>query len=872
MSFGAALDTNRGTTPGRYSVLELDHSFVGLARSYWSLSRAGAEIGQRVNNRLQSSSGVRLLPGGAWAMAPFGGYPERIFEQDWQDAIVSPADMNLPAGWAEVKMFRKPEGTDIGAGSSVISSGVPAVQKRVAAGESWETNLADSQTAQPSPPASGPDWAIDRVIETKTSFPENSGFSLSVGYPANPSIPGPADFIAVVFGGDTDVTPEGSNGGQFFLALNGDGGARLEEYTGAETRNGWTIRKQFRWSGDVNSAQAHIVAISVTPYGRNRIALQVRVADNAVPDVGIAGFYVTSRVTRPQAVLYEGTRPATGIEHLHYATGPGALKVDMRRNLRLPVLIKRHKFAETAVLVDAPFDIETEPPAGTALVVTTDTYLLPNTGVSVALYDATTGELLETNEDGNFLTNAGVSTYFAKFTLTSSPDRFNTPILFGYKVTCAGTTRSHDGTPVLVKPRAYSVTGPDVTPEHESAEIQLSDLTDSLLTLRARDGIYSRLAIREQGTGTLLTYLLEGETTRTPARLRGKPNSTYPAEGWRDYDVRMLGLWTRLAEQFNIDLEDFSRDPNAPIDPNTVQQQQLAWKITDIIRWWFQRCGVPDDELDIPDYSVRLFEAGSTLGQQLPKDVFTPQFGADSSRAILTLVRDFLGHYLFRDPNASKTAGARGLWRVVRPKNGTESNYLFDIHLRRPTGSAGKSPTRFGTYGAADAWVYRDSFMSYTRRPEANVCYVYGVANGADEGGNSLIKEVYPTSGSVNRSVFDPTYPGYLGRVVPLIRVDSNITTRETARFLARRYYRIACLPQKWFECRLPLLLVTDPQDLYQVRQRVPRMNDLCRIIDGATVYPAIIRSCTPVVDRNDAVQAMDIEGMFLTDEMLENV
>lgn len=847
-------------TLGRRTRARFDLPEVTLRRKSFTHVRYGAEIAASKSTGLPESTDVEMLPGGAWALRVGGAEELRL--ADYSDANLTSGDFDLAPGLAAVPMHRLFSGAGAGGDPGISASGVEALIKRVAVGTQWDAaNLSADATAFPSPDyPTTPPYPLDRVMAGKTTYPANAGFGLMLITPEAWS--GEDALLRLMFGGAAMVDPQDAVGGEFCLTLQGGGRAELHEL---DADGAWQPRKTMAWA-EPGRAGAGIHVLHLRPHGRDRLALigkSLQTPTNAFAGgsaLATLGNLAFARPGSRHSALFWDQEHETGHRHRNALTGAGIVRVDALRTYRHPWKLFRLKHPETGVLVDAPFSISSLVPAGTAMTLHLDRYLLPETGLTGAIYDATTGTILATDGDGAFLTVTGQTQYFVKVTFTPTVDRFLTPILYGYEVSIGGEFVTRTTTPLVASKimPGLSVSGPDLSPETETASFGAHDLFNAATLLRTRDLIHSDVVVIDGG-GNVTSRLFEGLTSNTTAQLRGRPSATFT--NWRDYRVEMVGMWERLAEQvpWSGDVPTFLQDRSAPLDDDG-NRSVLPWRVVDVIRFLLNSCGVRDDEIDLPDMyeSVRLWPGPGTS-----RDDYLVMPGGDQTyaRLILRLAKDYLGAVLVRDPNA----GARGKWRLLANPTYPYSNVVATYVATRPGGSAGKGGTHPGTYGAGTTFIETGSFDTWVRAPECNYVYVAG-AGAVDSAGithraeaewyNWVSHEFY----TGQPIAADPTHPDFRGTFCPVYLCDPGLYGQEAATFAALRIAQVAGHAQKWVRWRSPLLLITDPLDTQQVYPRPPRVNDIVRVAG----LKAILRSCSPDFDRSDRMQMATHTALFV--------
>lgn len=843
-------------TGGRGTYVVLDVQRQALSRQRYTTSRMGSRISKAKAQNAGASTGVIRMPSGHWILQPVSQDITRVISSGSSGFSTSPigsADVNLAPGWATYDTFRKETDLlDMGFGSSIASTALPAHQKRVTAGATWNAKLTGDQTSFPRPVLDTEDIPMDRVIQGKVTYPANTPFAVNFSTPGNPA--GMDGLLTFYFGGAAQTT-EGLIAGQFALAIRGNGTAQLwERYTTGSSP--WAKRMEFQYSANAQTGNLVLHTIQVVPYGRDHIAFFCGQADllaATTPTVGPAA--VGQALKRTGTAFYRSTRSVTGYTPTTSITGPGIIRMDARRDFRSAVTLIRMHYPGSGTLVDLPFRLPTIPPANTPLTLQLFGVQEPNgSTVDGTIYRADTNQPLTTDADGNFLSEAGVGDYYLVLDFVADTPHEQTPVLYGYAVESAGQTEYLAGlniTPSIV--RSCSITGPDIQPDQDSARVSLEDPLNALTILGSRSRIQSQ--IRTTNTLGLDSVLFEGETAMAVRRIKGNTSAGYPAVGWSEWQVPLVGMWGRLADQLHIGPPIFySEDPNA--DNDALWGGKPPWRVSDIIQDLLYRAGFPASQVNIDVNPIRLF--GGDNGPAWEEMALQP--GQAYAEMIRKLSLEYLGAFLVWDANA----GASGQWRLIyNPTAPYTSLYSFVFSDGIP---AGVMPMEDGAAGAWTAPVVKGSYRSHVEAPEGNIVMVVG-AGGVlpSDGGPQQMTGVVWNPRSFNLDPGTPTatdyyHEDYLGRMVPLLYADPTLKTQQAVNFVARRIYDFACHARKWAAFQAPLVLVTAARtgDTAQTRPRP------LRIGDGVTVQGsnAVIRSVNADY-RKDSVQLAEYEVLF---------
>jgi hypothetical protein len=886
-------------TPGRWSELVLDPPGPSAARPDWELSRPADRIGRAAAAGIGSvvagtavSGGMLLLPGPAWIMRPILMDPGQLLTTSDTGPIDS---WTLAANVQMLSYWRAPTDlTGVTAGASLQATADGALQKRPPTGGTYDTELGGDVGALPKPVQGTDTLPMKRIALSNTSFPSNTAFRFQFQLPSVTGL-GPASLLTFYFGGLTGGLsggPGGSGvvtqpiwklGGQFAIHLYITGEAVLWEYI----ETGWAQRLNFRWAGGA-LLSGSVYALDIIPYGRRHLAIFATGAGApAGPTAGLYPFAWSTLAAPNLAAHYEDSVLATGIAERNPMTGYGPVRVDTRVDFRSRVWVYAMRYPAVihSVLVDEPFLIPGDTPAGTRLKAEAQTDNLQNSSVtSGGAFDATTGSALPFDTTSQtYGTLATSKQYYHVWRFQASTDQYNSSTLYSERFSLPNEVWSPPQPPVtrggLIQ--SVTITGPDIDPTHETAFLEVEDPKAELagvLSNRAR--VHFQLTTRfDPSNPDRKSVLVEGEITRASGQRRGKPGyregangngalRQWPSPSWRRYRCTGTGMWVRVADQFLLDRLDFSRDPDAGTDANG---HPYRYKITGAIQKLLSLAAFPQDQIDVPDDPLRFDTPVS------PEDlILLPS--ASIAGAIVHFAWDYLGRFLVWDANARKPAAVLGgMWRLLRNPAPPYSNILAEF--RTAPAVAGRLATHPNSYGLqwidagrvgpAVTFILHDSFNEWVVAPEFNylVTTGTGVLPGA-AGGTRLTKAASnPQSYNpdpAHATATDFTNPDYLGRRVPAIYVDPLLTTEAAVEAVGTRLSGFAGRGQRWFGFTAPLVLVWDATDTLQANPRPARINDIVRV-DGRI---GILRNCNPHYNKHeggDLFQWADYEGVYTT-------
>ena len=827
--------------------------------------------------RVAGNVNTNYLPSDIWTLTPLG--QQKLYGLVSNSgipasAILQPGDFVIPVNVRWSQIFRPPPPEAGGGGFTTVA---PAMKRRVPRGIPWDHSgnfLGADQAAYP--PPFDPDYPdavpMDRVAYSNAEFEANQGFGITFGYRSE--FWGNPGFMRLYFGGPTPLQPGSHVGGAFCLVLRGSGMAILYERNAVAA---WERRMVFQWAPSDNITD-FLQHIYILPLARDRILFGHRTTDIPAHTgaaglvVGIAAATLTVP-SNPTMSLYRDTPGQTGHQHLGAMTGVGKFRIDLRRDFRLPYVPWLIKYPASGVVRDEPFVIPHGVEANTPIQLITDGFILNGSTMTGVIRDADNGLILPVDGFGRFLTLAGKQQYYGEFTLFSSANQNQTPVLFGYTVNMGANSLVRTNPPTTCRVRDGSVTGPDIAPGHGAAEVKLrrhpnvgarltggSSDPEPMDILRLHDRRYARLRVDVPTTGPSgdprgYVILHAGETWQPRAQLRGRAGMDNV--GWWDFSVPMVDLWVRVAKQLTWQHLDYSQDP---IDTASPKRPPV---IMAVIRDLLMQAGFPADELDTPGWddptNVRLFHTPS-----LDKDQWQVIPGSDIALLIKRLAFDMLGKVVIHDPNAYQGANLlRGVWRVINPPQpsveGTWQepaiyaleNSLAEFHVRRPASLPPHTVIEDeAAMGVSITFVKDGSYFNYPEAPEKTSLTVTGHGGLLPKGGagaNMYAHLVNPkaVSWDPGTPTADPTSIDYMDRVEPLFVNDPSFQTPEALNWMAVRIARQALRGRLWCEWVAPLLFITDPGDpLLTGRRRPLRVYDQVTLWDEHGVgHPVMLRS-----------------------------
>jgi hypothetical protein len=826
---------------------------IGEYSSYrlpWDLRREGMEIASGSQRGAEGSVEVQLQASGYWTIFPKYGFTAEMLLPAYSGGVINSDQVNLADNYASVPMYSRPSVTGLST-APTVAEGAHAFRKQVAAGQSWANLLSADQFAFPPPnDPEGTIHSLDRVLVSHVLYGPNDGFGFI--FALSKAWFGQHAFARFYFGGRASVAPALEWGGQFCVTFFGSGKARLWELE----NTGWQRRMEYQWGASGRAEDTETV-IGMLPHDLNMLSLTGR-TNETIADLPGAMRQAFKRPAYSNQTNYHDTFQQTGHAHVSSMTGPGFIRMDVARNIRTPWSLVRAYYRNFGVLVGSPFVIDGDLPLNTAINITLDTFLLPGTSVTVTLHDAITHVALATGASDTQFISTGARAYYPVFTLWASPARFSTPVLRGYAVHITEIMQLAERTPVISEQLTnFSVSGGDMEPSVESASVYIKDIGDELrTTLRTRDEIRCAVDVLDTDTGDVLTRLFEGRTVEVEGVKRGTDAVNWPVPTWHDFpSVTMKPLWADIEEKmFLARRKDLRVDEDAPIDPLTGRKPPP--RVTDVIKALFRYAGVPADEIDITDRSIRLWESPSFSLNDL---VLQP--GTNFARLMLKLAKWYLGAIITRDHNCG-WGHERGMWRVIELPQWpypTLRPAIANFVLTNPDDLSGKLATHGGTYDIGTAWAIKEGWRLWKVAPELNEIIVGGIAPVGGGVLNTGSSGIVSARWSNPASISNPNSVDYVGKVKPYFRPpDPSLPSVEACSWLATRIGDNAGHAMARFQFIGPAIYVTDDADAFQFRPRILRTGDAITV-QG---YPAYVRSCRVAASR-DYSHKMFVTGFF---------
>lgn len=538
-------------------------------------------------------------------------------------------------------------------------------------------------------------------------------------------------------------------------------------------------------------------------------------------------------------------------------TGGGAAnapqRVHVRQDLPVQFQVAKIQYVAGGVLMLHPFTLDFIPddstdfqvffqasiPSGCQLIC--NMYAVtPQTGSTDSAYDllASTG----TVSGSLFTPIAGTTNYALRFVFEgeSWPNVSNTtPELFGYQII-------RDGVLAVVSPGTFSpafappasppklrtsyaqhlaVTLADNNPATAEASLLIDDVAGDCEGLQQRgdfpteistdfvDATGSHNVIWHRGYSVMPSSQQLGNHDggwRPGFDEQGVPTQQFNYEYRFKAQVRITGAWQRLQEQVLTGRLNLAQQFSSADGPP---------KVTDILRTLFHCAGYGDNMLYIADNPVLIFPINEADGL-----VLDPQ--SNISEVIVRLVRDYLGGYLYFEPNL----GSYGVWMVLFPVISPipAASFLFAFTPASP--GANKVQHSLESYGTAtlngvaiqQAPMYKFQTRWKVVPPEGNIIVSYGVTPATISQDPTMIEMI-----AYNVNSFDFGFNG-IGAPSPANNPDWLARPRKIYQYLpayanfnlgdgsspvawaTRRVYDVSCHGRLQFSFMAPAMIVKD--------------------------------------------------------------
>lgn len=859
-----------GVFEDRLTSLTIDDDIRGILQRAITLEKAADDIGLIRENIVDCVN----VQGAGWQLRPF---PQ---ETAWEDTRAAAGSILLAAGKApativEFDTQRQNTSTGITYDGNTQVSGTPMMRKDIAAGATWDSELAGDKATWVVPETGLDRAEVDRIFITNANHNPEQSLTVRLAIPGSISnVTSVSTIGGICFTGPAGKTPVGGQGtGQYYLKLLGDGSAILYERTVASLTAGtttWIRRRGMQWAqaGRIIGYD-HIITIESNAIQRQNGRIEGSQIGFRFSGINKERWQSEEAIGTHRKPAILAHRQAAGValtdlrnfDFIYHVGGnkssPTTLapvRIDLRRDIRTAYALAFARYPTTGTIQDDLFIID-------CLVDTSTPFTLQyffqkpgTTTVNVTMHDGTTGvelsgrTLLQTTETAEIVTytpNVRQTKYFYKITLGG--DGTETPTLISIRLLRDGVAEEPLLTAVEVPKRTsdlaeidmvgLQITGPTDNPENENATIRVKDYTGDLSTLRNKSLHPITVKTRFDGNPANFSILFKGFVkqavyTRTPGGSVGE----YPDLQTGNFTINAQGRWRILQEV--LAPERYYLTDLVTGGPN---------KVTNIIKdFLIQSAGILPADVDVPDLGTRFWEDGASENWMI--DVHQP-----ISDLIKQYARDFFGGYIIFDPNA----GADGMWRLLLQKV-PPYNYLARFEVDHPgdlkashvsgaypddtfTSPKGNTQTRVHTY------IQQGTITEWPEPPEGNIVHVYGGGNATEASDQGTLQhrfaQIAVNFDSYNALNLDPAAPNYpdptnadyIGREVPIKHYDYRLNSQEAVDWICRRIFDYACHQRIHKQFRAPLILVTDIDDPKQTNPRPLRYYDIVQVKNDDT-------------------------------------
>ncbi len=762
---------------------------------------------------------------------------QRILQTPNNITTYTSSNTTLADNWVSKSSYKKPSDLPgLGISGSAITEGVAQFIKRVPADDTYNTSIVPLDAPPTYPDITGlPELIpVNCSMRSTESNPPNQPYYFRWAVPIGSTTP---DVVcSFFFGGNVRTvvppTTSGPSAGRFCLTITGDGQAILTE----KVNSSWVPRKSMRWT--TQAADPNVVQFggcAIIPLSPDSIRFVFRsypIVDvynqssgYGLIDKAFGEFNNVQALTAPERhELYVNIPSATGFVKPEYSTGEGAWELHVRRDLRGPFFVAKFLHPETGTFYDEPFLTNDVMTGSDIFTVYLQGFVTPGTSVDVAMYTADGTPLTvasSTSQSKSFYGVLNCRSYRVGLELNASDDQQQTPVLYGYTVTYAGSYQNRSATPSLLSPIDVALEGPGMTMNEDACRLEVADPLGSFPGLHTRANHRAQVNVYRTDTGALRSVLFEGMNVGTPSKPMAKAGRTYPGVDFYRYSVDLAGMWQRLEGKILRAPINFSVDPTASRDSRGVQPSQ---KVTTAISKLLELAGF--DTYVIPDIPLRIWG-----GDQA--NLFLPG-GTRIATALQQLVGTYFNGVLTWCPNT----GSAGAWRLILPPV-----YVYGTATQLATFTTVSGSSKIGMFTAENATtgeIVDESLIITPRGPEFNALDVYGQSGVNVFWRNTDSFDFF--SGSA-----DPTSIDYVGEIKPFIYYDPAISApnpadaQAQANWIAYQLIRIGGHGYYEYKWEAPLLLLSPAQTLdpYQTLDRPLRVGDVV-LVDST---PVIIRS-----------------------------
>jgi hypothetical protein len=864
-------------TPHRKSHIRFDVPDQALIQPPYSLIRMGNEMARSPDAVVFQ---VRYLQNIGWELEPYQvnlAFKRERSEAAGGNMLPSTGLLTVADSHVEVPLFAKP--TDLNGSdpswydSNVVTTGDVFIQKRVSGTDSMEQRLTADQASYPSSPdPDGDNVKMDRVA-VGTENHDGKPFIFSFIAPTN-IVNIPHRFKNVLFNGPPGSGATWKGTGRYQLGFTGGGRCVLEELIifEGETEAIWRPTYDFHYAPAYSvGGQAHRVEIrciapgqlNYAPYGAIVFDVQVDSKSSYTGGPGLMAASTTKKPGRTAQSTFILTRTKARTVGDPPAMQSVPIRVDSRRDQRIPFQVTKLVYRTLGHLIDDPFALDFWPSANLVLQVNTLGIVPSGTSITARLFLA---------DDDSEIAASFTDVYRSEFTIEPRTRHFyvrfdfegteeTTPILEGYQVVMGGYID-------LIEPGEFepeveglnpgslmsvSITGAEADPSHESMRLNLEDLTANMTRLSVRGRMLAQLETEyDPEDDTKRCVLFRGHIVDNKGTNKGHgvEEGLWPDRNWKSYDLTFMGVWKRLSESLSsVRFDWHGPDPSAPVGPDGIQPPYRATDAIDAMLGW---CGFPPSMRNIPPSDIRLYPSTTN-------DLFIEPL-ANLCDYIIRIAHDYLGMWLTYDPNA----GDYGKWSLL-----SSPTAPYDIKAAFvDEGPENKLAHCLESYPTdpPTAFILKGTLSPETRALEANRLVVTGtgILAGAPPDLKLLTQVLYNFRScnffqldESHPNYPDPDHPDYIGYDVPLYVVDPTLQTPDAVNIVARRIFNVACLSTRIISFMAPLLLIDHETE--EGKKRPLRFYDPVTVTRFGVDTTWLVRNVNPVYEK-DSMQMASYE------------
>lgn len=856
-------------TPDRVSHIRFDVPDQALIQPPFSMIRMGNEIARGPDSKVFQ---VRYLQNIGWELEPYQvnlSFKRERSEAAGGNMLPSNGLMIVADSHVEVPLFSKPtdlNGSDPGwYDANMVTQGDVFIQKRIGDGDSFEQRLSGDQTSfASSPDPDGDNVAMDRValsVENHNQAPIVFSFVAPSSF-----VNVPHRIAHFLFSGPAGSGKNWKGTGRYQLAFFGDGKCWLEEsvrFTG-ESADEWLKVHSFQYAPAYSfGGQSHRVAVRPVPAGKlyfapyGAIMFDVKVDERSSYSAGpgLLSATTTKKPGRTAQSAFVLSRTQARTSEDPPATQEAPVRVDIRRDQRVPFQVSKMVYRTSGYLIDDVFSLDFFPAANLDLILAIIGSIPSGTSITPKLFRADTDDEVvassSTTYSATFPLPSGVRHFYARFDFTGTEE--TTPILEGYQTRMDGIVQTIE--PGEFEPEgvgiipyglmSVGITGAEFDPSHESMRVSIEDLGGSFDRLNVRGRMNAQLEVEyDPEDDTKRCVIFRGHMVDNQGKVKsfGTSPDPYPGSGRKAFELTFMGVWKRLSEALSsVRFDWHGPDPSAPVGPDGVQP---PYKATDAIRTMFKWAGFPDSMLNIPDIDIRLYPSTTN-------DLFIEPL-VNLCDYIARIARDYLAMWLSYDANA----GDYGKWTLI----GTPTAPYTNVAAFVTEGPENKLAHSLASYETdpPTAFIAKGTFDTRTRPLEANRLVVTGTGllAGAPPELEKLTQVLYNFRScnffNLNEghpSYPDPEHPDYIGYDVPLYVVDPSLQTEEAVNLVARRVFDVACLSTRVCSFMAPLILIDHEDEVG--KKRPLRFYDPVTITHLGVESQWLVRNVNPMWDKD---------------------